>query len=97
MLGWWLACVAVEPEPQDEPAVSPSLTGQELFEFACARCHGADARGGNGGPDLLERAVDEAAIVDAVLDGIGFMEPVPLDEAQAERVAGYVLELLSGT
>ena len=38
------------PPNQDPAAVA---RGKHLFEMNCAFCHGAEATGGNGGPDLL--------------------------------------------
>ncbi|HEX6805141.1 MAG TPA: c-type cytochrome [Terriglobales bacterium] len=38
------------PPNQDPAAVA---RGKPVFEANCAFCHGADATGGNGGPDLL--------------------------------------------
>jgi cytochrome c oxidase cbb3-type subunit 3 len=38
------------PPNQDPAAVA---RGKPVFETNCAFCHGADATGGNGGPDLL--------------------------------------------
>ena len=36
------------------PAQAPD-PGRKIFESRCARCHGADGRGGEMGPSIVER------------------------------------------
>ncbi|MCO4746280.1 MAG: cytochrome c [Proteobacteria bacterium] len=91
-----LGLAACEPAI-DEPAPGAgeeAYSGEELFALACSGCHGADGRGGASGPDLEERTMEltEADVVDIVLFGSGYMDPVRLTEEQALRVAEYVID-----
>lgn len=45
--------------PQHEQAPADSIArGKALYEVQCAQCHGEDARGGNGGPNLIRDATN---------------------------------------
>ena len=37
------------------PAPAVSEGGQRVFEQFCSKCHGADGRGGERGPNIIER------------------------------------------
>ena len=62
-LSAWLAGCAVEvqnTQPAQELAQTAKppgsvYTGWRVFQDRCASCHGPDANGGTGGPDLLPR------------------------------------------
>src|SRR5262245_48976731 len=51
-----LAASARAPIPQQPPAAAPQ-GGQAIFAAQCAFCHGRDATGGAGGPDLTDSAL----------------------------------------
>lgn len=92
----WLACgVAVcsafgaahaADRPHDDPAVRPGAAssnepaGRTIWLRDCAVCHGADAHGGDGGPDISHRG---AAAVDFMVT-TGRM-PLPSPSAELER------------
>ncbi len=65
---------AAYPQRVTDPAAVER--GRELYSvYACAFCHGADTRGGNGGPSLLRSQLvqrDEAGetIADVILNGV---------------------------
>lgn len=86
-----LALSACEVEGTDE-----ELDGGTLYLDHCERCHGYDGRGTDFGADLGQRArdltVDEVA--DTILLGEGSMDPLDLDESEAEAVAAFVLDVL---
>src|SRR5712691_9675120 len=46
---------AYPQRPPGDPA--QVARGQEIFEVNCAFCHGSDARGGDGGPNLIRAQV----------------------------------------
>jgi putative heme-binding domain-containing protein len=105
MLGVALGAAAVAgaqaptPKPIENPTPADLERGAVVFTDSCARCHGLDGSGG-AGPRLarprLSRAVDEAAIIDIVLNGIpGTARPAlwMLPESDAARVAAYVRSL----
>ena len=77
---------------------SEAVDGAALYQMACAGCHGEDGRGGSGGPDLLDRAADLSVseIVDVILLGAGFMNPIPLTEGEAAAVAHHVVDEVVG-
>ena len=53
---------------QQAAGASPDA-GRELFQANCARCHGADAKGGDAAPNLLQRigGMSEDRFTNAVL------------------------------
>src|SRR5215469_2473509 len=53
-------------------------TGRTIFERSCAKCHGADARGGEMGPNILGRiaARDDNELMTLFRNGTGNMPPV---------------------
>jgi putative heme-binding domain-containing protein len=90
---------AQPPKPIENPTSADLERGAAVFAESCARCHGLDGSGG-AGPRLtrpkLSRAVDEAAIIEIVRDGVpgGAMPPIWfLPEADVVRVAAYVRSL----
>ncbi|WP_259373147.1 c-type cytochrome [Azohydromonas aeria] len=68
---WALCSLGANARVQDGgPASSAHLEqGRQLFQAHCARCHGADARGGGGAPNLLQRVagMSEDRFASAVL------------------------------
>jgi len=75
--------------------------GERLFMNYCAQCHGSDARGAKGFPNLTDNdwlgGNDHAAIKTAITQGrVGVMPPMAAAVGTAEdvrNVANYVLSL----
>lgn len=90
---------------QDIPTVAKDpqavKMGERLFVTYCAACHGSDARGAPGYPNLADRAWlyggDPEAIKTSILQGRnGMMPPMGAalgGDAEVEAVANYVLAL----
>jgi cytochrome c oxidase cbb3-type subunit 3 len=87
--------VAIAADPQAR------VTGERLFITYCAQCHGSDARGGKGFPNLTDadwlHGGEPAAILASVLDGRkGTMPALGTalgGDAGVIDVANYVLSL----
>lgn len=95
------AAYAARPIPEVAADPAALATGQRIFANACAQCHGTDARGGPGFPDLTDAdwlyGGDPQVIKTSILHGrSGLMPPfAPAlggDEGIAQVVA-YVLSL----
>lgn len=74
--------------------------GRSLYDNNCAACHGSDARGVPGFPNLTDDdwlyGGDGAAIYQSILNGrTGMMPPMgaALDDPTAENLAAYVRSL----
>lgn len=90
---------AASPYPQRPPA-DPAVVarGRALFTAQCGFCHGADARGGDGGgPNLLRSQLvlsdqNGELIGDVVRTGRPgtMMAPMPLTQAQIVDIAAYI-------
>src|ERR1700733_3851263 len=81
-----------------ESSVSPS--GPEIFASHCTSCHGADGRGGGGGPNIASsREVRELAdpeLLHVVRDGISGQGMPPfasMGEQQIKTVVRYLRTL----
>ncbi len=92
------AARSIEDLAQDEEA---RKIGQRLFLQNCAQCHGSDARGSSGFPNLTDGAWlyggDPATIKLTLMNGRnGFMPPkggLPIDDAEIPDLVEYVLSL----
>ena len=93
------ARVPVEDYPQRPPADPAVLDrGKALYSVNCAFCHGADARGGDGGgPNLLRSQLvlgDQAGelMAEVVQNGRPgtTMVPIKLTQEQIADIAGFV-------
>ncbi|GAA5187934.1 cytochrome-c oxidase, cbb3-type subunit III [Ferrimonas gelatinilytica] len=92
------AARSIEDLAQDEEA---RKIGQRLFLQNCAQCHGSDARGSAGFPDLTDSAWlyggDPASIKLTLMNGRnGYMPPkggLPIDDAEIPDLVEYVLSL----
>ena len=78
--------------PQDPAAVE---RGKALYGVNCNFCHGSDARGGEGGPNLLRSELvlnDQHGelITPVVQNGRGEMPKLPLTAAQVSDIAAYI-------
>jgi mono/diheme cytochrome c family protein len=102
----------VAPEPDTRPArwvAASAPHGKQLFERACAGCHGADGKGGEA-PALNNKVLLESAtdtfLVETILRGrrgtvmAGFLEPSPvrpaLTRSDVEDVVAYLRSLNGG-
>jgi cytochrome c oxidase cbb3-type subunit 3 len=92
------AALSVEDAAKDPAALA---IGQRLFVNDCAQCHGTDAKGAKGFPNLADKdwswGGDGLAIKTSILQGrMGMMPPMAAtvgSEAEVEAVANYVLSL----
>jgi len=77
-----------------------ATAGQQVFADNCSVCHGADGKGGNGGPDLSQvpNGGDLTAVVKQVTAGGGGMPAFKgqLDDKQIADVAAYVTQKVHG-
>jgi cytochrome c oxidase cbb3-type subunit III len=89
------------PQRQQDPAAVER--GKGLYSVNCAFCHGSDARGGEGGPNLLRSAYvlsdtkgeTLAAVVREGRPAAG-MPAFPLTPAQTGDVAAYLHSFPAG-
>jgi cytochrome c oxidase cbb3-type subunit 3 len=76
-------------------------TGQRIFVHNCAMCHGSDARGGKGFPDLTDHAWQwggsQEQVLASILDGrhaaMPPLEQVVGSDTQIAATAAYVRSL----
>src|SRR5437868_2262795 len=82
--------------PQRAPAAPAALErGKALYGVNCNFCHGSDARGGEGGPNLLRSELvlndqNGELIAPVVQNGRGEMPKINLTTAQVSEVAAYI-------
>lgn len=82
--------------PQRPPA-DPAMVerGKALYGVNCNFCHGSDARGGEGGPNLLRSDLvlndkNGEAIIPVVQNGKGEMPPLKLTNQQINDIAAFI-------
>ena len=82
--------------PQRPPA-DPAVVerGRLLYSTSCAFCHGADARGGEGGSNLLRSEIvlndnKGELIADIVRNGLSEMPKFDLTESQISDLAAFI-------
>lgn len=90
-------------EPLEKVALDPQAAaiGEKLFLNHCAQCHGSDARGAKGFPNLTDRDWQWGAAPDAIKTSIrdgrsGVMPPMAAavgSESDVRNVAEFVLSL----
>jgi quinohemoprotein ethanol dehydrogenase len=88
------------PTPNSaKPGVGSAAAGQSIFAENCSVCHGADGKGGNGGPDLtsIPNAKQMAKVVDQVSNGGGGMPAFKgqLSDKQINDVSAYVTQKIT--
>jgi quinoprotein glucose dehydrogenase len=88
----WIA--AMRPAANLAPATGPPRTGQAVYAAACASCHGADRRGKDRAPSLIDvgsrLTLDQISSV--VENGRGFMPSFArLPELEKQAVLAYLL------
>ena len=82
--------------PQHEQADPAQIErGKALYGVQCNFCHGSDARGGEGGPNLLRSDLvlndrNGETIATVVQNGRGEMPAFKLDKAQISDIAAYI-------
>jgi cytochrome c oxidase cbb3-type subunit III len=82
--------------PQHPPADAATLErGKALYGVQCNFCHGSDARGGEGGPNLLRSELvlndkNGELIATVVQNGKGEMPKLNLSNAQISDIAAYI-------
>ena len=83
------------PTHQADPAAA--ARGKAIFGVNCSFCHGSDARGGEGGPNLIRSALvlndkNGEAIAPVVQNGRPDrgMPKFPLSDAQIADIASYI-------
>lgn len=81
----------------DRPPANPEALarGKAIYGIQCNFCHGSDARGGEGGPNLLRSDLvlnDQHGerIAEVVLNGRGEMPKISLTKEQLSDVADYI-------
>jgi cytochrome c oxidase cbb3-type subunit 3 len=81
----------------DRPPADPAALerGKAIYGVQCNFCHGSDARGGEGGPNLLRSELvlnDQKGelITPVVQNGRGEMPPFKLNPTQIADVAAYI-------
>jgi len=77
------------------PETESGLTGAQLYDFACAACHGAGLEGGEGpklgrGSDAVDHTDDE--IVEVIFDGEDDMPALAgaITPDQAREIVAYL-------
>ena len=95
---WTIVLLAVLLHGCGGGGVPEDATGGEIYVQVCARCHGADLRGGTGlalvGEDARSIDKPERYFVQSISAGIGRMPSFrgTLSEEQILRVTHYVME-----
>jgi mono/diheme cytochrome c family protein len=81
----------------DRPPADPAVVerGKAIYGVQCNFCHGSDARGGEGGPNLLRSDMvlndqNGELIATVVQNGRGEMPKFSLTTAQVAEVAAYL-------
>jgi len=88
-----LASAQFPPRPPGDPATV--ARGKALYGVNCNFCHGSDARGGEGGPNLLRSELvlndqDGERIAPVVQNGRGEMPKLNLSRQQVADVAAFI-------
>lgn len=84
---------AFPPRPPGDPAVV--ARGKAIYGVNCNFCHGSDARGGEGGPNLLRSELvlndqNGERIAPVIQNGRGEMPKLNLTREQVAQVAAYI-------
>ena len=79
-------CATGPQSPEDD-------SGSGLYARNCASCHGADARGTEGRPDIRCHRDVSDAVRNGRVGPAGTMPPFTLSDEQIARIQGYLLEL----
>jgi mono/diheme cytochrome c family protein len=94
------AAGAAKPAPTGGAAAATVAAGAPIFAKNCSVCHGADGKGGSGGPDLtsIPSAKNFATVVKQVTNGGVAMPPFKgrLSKTQINSVSLYVTKKITG-
>src|SRR5262245_42983579 len=79
------------------PSAPDTNAGRRLFEQFCSKCHGADGRGGERGPNIIARLAfrndrDLATLIHDGLPSAG-MPGMPLPPATSASLIAFVRQL----
>jgi len=93
-IGWMITIFRDDDPPDDSRA--PKTRGQNVFEMACAQCHGTNRLGIGTAPALrgLRHRMDAAAITNQVRTGKNAMPAHPpdqLSDADLNAIVDYLL------
>ncbi len=85
------ACAVVAAQAQEPPGAP---RGGDVYDSACAHCHGVDGQGGPLGPSILQRVADTddnalAAFLRAGVPQRG-MPPAPVADDEMGTLVGYL-------
>jgi quinohemoprotein ethanol dehydrogenase len=89
-----VAAAPAAPAAQSNGTALAAVTdGKQLFEQACAPCHGNDGKGGHGGGMPLVNAKEPAFVTETVTYGRNNMPPfaTQLTEDQIRAVSSYIV------
>ena len=79
------------------PAPTDPESGKRLFEQFCSKCHGADGRGGERGPNIVDRLAfrNDRDLVALIHDGLpsAGMPGIVLPSATAASLVRFVRQL----
>ncbi|MBI2686968.1 MAG: cytochrome c [Acidobacteria bacterium] len=85
------------PAYPERPPADPAMLerGKALYGIRCTFCHGADARGGSGGPNLLRAELvlndkDGELIAPVIRNGREGMPKMDLTQAQIADIAAFI-------
>ena len=69
-----------------------ATSGATVFSSSCSACHGSDGTGGSAPVDLTTHAatMSDEAIVDTVLNGVGGMPAISIDDQSIADVLAYI-------
>lgn len=85
---------AVEDEATDEASDEGEATdvaaAEEIYQKACATCHGKELSGASG-PDLRALDLDQDEVADIAVNGHGTMPAGLVEEDEAQVVAEWIL------
>ncbi len=83
--------------PKEINTAISSTDGASLYTEYCLKCHGADGKLGlSGAKDLSASQLDLAGIKEIILHGKNLMQPVMVNEEQANSIAEYVNGSIKG-
>jgi len=83
-------------KPRIDKSTAESMDGAALFSANCTGCHGDDGKKGlAGASDLSVSTLDEAGLMEVILNGRGNMQSYKgaLTDEQAKVIATYILGL----
>lgn len=89
----WTIPTLAAADPQADAQVL--LAGFSAYHSVCNHCHGPDGLGSSFGPSLVDRAVDQAAFLGAIRDGVRGSAGVMKGYAGDPNVMGKARDILA--